>query len=162
MTTIRALTCTALALLVACHEAARDRMLSPASGTDRTLASLVVQREAERDSTALVLVRLVAGSEVGTLGSVTASVAFDTLALRFLADASPAGNVLRAVRADEGRVRIAAAASAGLDTVVARLRFRVIDPGGLRALDLQVSELHKLDAADARASLVVAPVVIAP
>lgn len=149
-------------LLVACHETPRERMLSPASGADRTLASLVVHRETPGDSTALVLVRLVAGREVGMLGSVTAAVAFDTVALRFMGEESPGGPALRALHAQGGRVRVAAAAAGGLDTVVAGMRFRVVDPAALRTLGLQVSELHTLDAADARASLVMAPVVIAP
>jgi hypothetical protein len=142
----------------ACHESARDRALSPVSGADRTVAALVVEGASSEGSTALVHLRLVAGSDVGVLGSVTAAVDYDTLALRFVGESSVEGGGLRAVHADRGRVRVAVASAVGLDPVVVGLRFRVQDASALARLTLEVSELHRVDATDARASLVIAPV----
>ena len=45
--------------------------------------------------------------------------------------------------------------------VVARLRFVSRDPSAYGTLSLAVRELHRIDASDARASLTVAPTVVA-
>ena len=157
----------AAALLSACRDAARDTMLTPRPAIDNRTAGLVVERLASDDSTVTVVIRLSPGLDLGPVGSVTASIDYDTTAMRFVRDASPSDGALRAVHDDRGRVRVAVASVSGLPTGdVARLRFSLrtaerLD-ATLAALALQVVELHDLSARDMKVGLVVLPVTVVP
>ncbi len=165
--TVRRTLLFATALLVACHDAQRDTMLTPRPSTELTTIGLTVDGAPSADGTVMVAIRLSPATSLGVLGSMTASIDYDTTAMRFDRDVSVDDGALRAVHDDRGRVRVAVAAAAGLPPdVVARLRFSVRRPDELRtalsSLALQVIELHQLDAHDAKAGVTVLPVTVTP
>ncbi|MGQ0648909.1 MAG: hypothetical protein ACT4P7_15230 [Gemmatimonadaceae bacterium] len=143
---------------LSCHDPRQGIVISPGTNASVTVAALVVGRESGIDSLVTVSLRLNPGSAVGRLGSLTGSVGFDTLRLRFLGDATDSDGAVRAVHAKQGLVRIAALSTSGLVSPVVKLRFSVHDRAALATLVLQISELHTLDATDVRGSLVISPV----
>ena len=156
----------AVALLAACRDAARDTVLTPRPAIESGTAGLVVERLAD-DTTLTVMIRLSPGLDSGPVGSLTASIDYDTTALRFERDATISDGAFRAVHDDRGRVRVAVASASGLPTgVVASLRFSVRTQHGLDAklatLGLQLVELHDLGARDVKASMSVLPVSVRP
>ena len=159
------LVCT-VPLVSACRDGARDTMLTPRPAIESSTAGLVVERLAG-DSTLTVLIRLSPALDAGPVGSITASVDYDTTALRFMNDATPSDGAFRAVHDDRGRVRVAVASVSGLPMGdVASLRFSVRTAKGLdaqlSALILQVVELHDLGARDMKPRLAVVPVSVRP
>ena len=163
--TVRRTPLFAAVLLVACHDAQRDTMLTPRPSAELTTIGLAVDGAPSADGTVTVAIRVSPAISLGALGSLTASIDYDTAAIRFDRDISVDDGALRAVHDDQGRVRVAVAAAAGLPLdVVARLRFSVRRPEALRtalpSLALQVIELHQLDAHDAKAGVTVLPVTV--
>ncbi len=157
----------AAALLSACRDAARDTMLTPRPAIESRTAGLVIERLANDDSTVTVMLRLSPGLDLVPVGSITASIDYDTTAMRFVREASTSDGALRAVHDDRGRVRVAVASASGLTTGdVASLRFSVRTAerltGTFGTLALQVIELHDLGARDVKASLAVLPVTVVP
>lgn len=154
----------------ACREQARSALVAPSPDLRPATASLLVERASERlpagamsedragDSTFIVTLQLSSTTALARVGSVTASIDFDTTRIRFAGDASPLDDVVRAAHVDRGRVRMAAAAAAGIaPAALLRLRFVTRDTSALRLLTLQVSEMHLLDATDMRRVLTIAP-----
>lgn len=121
-------------------------------------ATLGIARAADNDSTYIVTLRLDSAATISRVGSVTAAIDFDTARVRFVGDASPADNALRAAHADRGRVRMAAASAQGLEsTALMQLTFVTHDEAALASMKLDVSELHLLDATDLKRTLNVLP-----
>ena len=152
--------------LSACRDAPRDTVLTPRPAIESSTAGLVVERLAD-DSALTVMIRLSPGPDSGPVGSMTASIDYDTTTLRFVRDVTPSDGALRAVHDDRGRLRVAVATASGLPMGdVALLRFSVRTANGLEAklgtLALQVVELHDIGARDVKASLAVLPVSIRP
>lgn len=154
-------------LLFGCHDFARSAVLTPNVVAVGNTAVLVIERTAEDDSTLAIVVRLTPPATAARIGSVTASIDFDTTALRFLRDDSSSDHAIRAVHVDRGRLRLAAASADGLDpNIIARLRFGVrsnsLVRAALPALALQIIEMHSIDAQDAKSNVTVLPVVVTP
>ncbi len=144
--------------LPSCRENARVSMVSPAPDVRPMTATLAIARIADNDSTYSVSLRLDSAATISRVGSVTAAIDFDSTRVRFVGDASPADNALRAAHVDRGRVRIAAASANGLDAdALMRLTFVTHDAAALTAMRLSVSELHLLDATDLKRTLNVLP-----
>jgi hypothetical protein len=144
----------ALGLLsAACRDSGSLGGAAPAP-TERRAASLGIE---QRDSTVVLALRLTGFGAV-RVASVSAQVDFDTLAMRFVEDASRSDGGIRAVRDARGRIMLAAAHAEGFpEEVVAQLRFVARSAEPTRVLALTVTELHLVDATDARAGLVVSP-----
>ncbi len=164
---MRALALLGTVLLFGCHDFARSTVLTPGSAAAGNTAVLVIERTADDDSTLAIVVRLTPTAAAARIGSVTASIDFDTTALRFVRDDSPSDHALHAAHVDRGRLRLATAAADGLDpNVIARLRFAIrstsLVRAALPALALQITEMHFIDAQDAKPSVTVLPVVVTP
>jgi hypothetical protein len=144
---------------VACRDGASSGAIAPTPTTQQT-ARLVVETPRSADSMITVALRI-SRPPAQRVGSITASIVYDSTALRFAGDASPADGALRATHASRGRVMIAVAHTAGFDDdVLARVRFVVRDSIAYRSLGLLVSELHLLDATDVKAGLSILPVEV--
>ncbi len=137
----------------ACRDQLRDGTVDPLPST-RPTAQLVLTAATAGDSVMSVDVRVSGLSGAGEMAkavSMTAAVAYDTMQLRYLADASPSDGALRAVHATRGRVMIAAAHATGFSSdVFARVRFVVRSPSAASTLSLQLNELHLSDATNMR------------
>lgn len=168
----------AASLLVACHDNSDGNGLAP-SPSPQQAVQLRVEPAIPGDSMITVTVRVSTSAAVPTrsprgtsrreatglaasrVASLTASVFYDSTRLHFVQDVSPTDGALRAARAQHGRLQIAAAHALGFDgDAVARVTFRARDSAAYRTLRLQVSELHLLDASDARPHLTVLPVEV--
>ncbi len=154
-------------MLIGCRDFTRDAVLTPRSLAAGSTAALVIEREAGDDSTLAVVLKVTPNATAARIGSVTASIDFDTTALHFLRDDSPTDHTIRAALADRGRVRLATASADGLDpNIIARLRFAIRSASRVRAalptLALQIIEMHSIDAVDAKPSVTVLPVVVTP
>lgn len=165
-----AYTCIAAVLVLAsCRESARVAMVSPVPEARPMTATLAIARAATDDSSYTVTLRLDSAATISRVGSVTAAIDFDTTRVRFVGDASPGDNALRAAHVDRGRVRVAVASAQGLEaTQLIQLTFVTHDESALTSMKLEVSELHLLDATDLKRTLNVlppgggAPIGIAP
>ena len=142
----------------ACRDNPRTSVFSPTPEVRPMTATLAIERVADNDSTYAVTLRLDSAAAISRVGSVTASIDFDSTRVRFVSDASSADNALRAAHVDRGRLRIAAASANGLaaDALI-RLTFVTHDATALTAMRLDVSELHLLDATDLKRTLNVRP-----
>lgn len=144
--------------LPACRDNPRASVFSPTPEVRPMTATLAIERVADSDSTFAVTVRLDSAATISRVGSVTATIDFDSTRVRFVSDASPADHALRAAHVDRGRLRMAAASASGLaaDALI-RLTFVTHDTTALTAMRLDVSELHLLDATDLKRTLNVRP-----
>lgn len=154
-------------LLFGCRDFARSTVLTPGVVAAANTAVLVIERTTEDDSTLAIVVKLSPTAAAARIGSVTASIDFDTTALRFLRDDSPSDHAIHAAQVDRGRLRLATASADGLDpNVIARLRFTIRSTSLMRTalptLALQIIEMHFIDAQDAKANVTVLPVVVTP
>jgi len=139
-----------------CRENTRSSVLSPAAQRIPTTAALLVERVRGSDTIFAVTLQLTSDETMARIGSFSVTIDFDSTRLHFVTDSSPASDALRAAHPDRGRVRVAAASATGLaPELLARLLFTGRDTLALRALRLEVTELHQLDATDLRKSLVV-------
>lgn len=100
-----------------------------------------------------VLVRLTGNAAAG-VASVTARLAFDSAAFRFVAEEPLSDGATRAVNPTSGLVRVAAVAPNGFtDGQLYVLRFAVLRGASLQSLRLTVDEMHTASRTDATASL---------
>lgn len=113
--------------------------------------AVVPQLSIKRDGAyATVTVAASLRGDIGSLGSFTAKLTFDTTALTFDGEMPVGDGALRAFNAKSGLLRIAGAAATGIDPArLAVFRLRVSDAGALDRLTLQLDELHETSQADA-------------
>ncbi len=145
--------------LLACRDTPGIDGTAPTPSVQRT-AKLTVEAASAGDSVITVTLR-VSRLPAQRVGSATAAVVYDSTRLRFLNDASPADGGVRAAHARDGRLMIAVAHALGFDDeTMARVRFVARDTAAHHTLQLQMRELHLLDATDARLTLTTLPLEV--
>ncbi len=156
------LTATVL-LAAACREKGSADVSAPLPAL--RVASLTLEIDRDRtndgagDSLWTATLRLSDAPAALRLGSITASVDFDTTRVRFLGDVTPGDQALRAVHVERGRLHLASASATGLSPDgMFQLRFVSRDTAALQAMRLDLSEAHAIDATDVRRALSIAPV----
>jgi len=168
---MRFLTCSVMVpavLLSACRDQAKRSMVAPIPDVRATSALLSIAPAAgvgvtsgANDFAYDVTVQLLSSSALTAVGSITASIDFDTARVRFVEENSPADAAMRAANVERGRLRIAASSATGIQPAsLMRLRFIARDTAALRGMALGVSELHLLDASDLKPALVIAAPVL--
>lgn len=142
--------------LAACRDTERAALSAPAPAATLS-AQLLVTAPLVGDSVATATVRVDNPGAV-RIASITATIVYDTLRVRYLGDGSRSDGALRAANATRGRVVVAAAHPTGFDdAALATLRFASRDTLALQAMTLQFTEVHFTDARDARAQMAVSP-----
>jgi hypothetical protein len=145
---------TAALLSAACSEYRSPVVQNPVPVVE---AALVVSDSSPAVGAALIVsVEVIANQ--GTVGSYTARINYDPMALQFDGEVALSDKALRASNSLPGLVRIAGAAATGFtDGRLASYRFSVLQANSARTLSLVVDEIHMLTRVDAKSTLTVAP-----